>query len=313
MSEGTDRLGLSESEAAVLWAAARFGGGQELMGGLEPAAAEALGPRAQALKSMGAPARGALAQAWRGEDERGEDVQGAMARVSLSRQRRLIPTLGERWSVVAARAVEGEAHPLADDGVGEVAARIALDPLLRGPHRLRMEFVGEPGSGSFDVGWLLRQDRGVTRLALVRIGVAMTARVVAPWSRRQQARFVGALEEREQRWMIDELREERVVEEEVVERAREVLVRAQRGGGAWEEIFETVGMYFVVCAASRRHGKRLRRWMQRCGSERAREVESTWTAHARGSHPWLDAPTQRALDGMSQTLRRDVFARKGGE
>jgi hypothetical protein len=312
MSQGPDRLGLSESEAVVLWAVARFGGGEELVGGLEPAAAEALAPKARALNAMGAGAREELTRGWLAEDTAGESVPGAMARISLSRQRRLIPTLGERWSSVAARAVEGERAGAGDEATAEVAARIALEPLLHGPHRLRMELVGGEGQGAFDPAWLLRQDTRGTQAALTRVGVAMTAQVVAGLGRRQQARFVGALGEREQRWMIQDLREEREVDGEVVERTREVLVRAQRDEPGWPEVFEAVGLYFVVCAASRRHGRRLRRWIQRCRPERARAIEAAWSAHARGSHPWLDAPTQRALDGLVGALDRDVFGTHGG-
>jgi hypothetical protein len=63
-SSDVDITGLNRAEVAILWAMARVGGDAELVEGLEPGAADALGPVLEAADGLGADRREELADDW---------------------------------------------------------------------------------------------------------------------------------------------------------------------------------------------------------------------------------------------------------
>jgi hypothetical protein len=254
------RGGLTQAEAAMLWAAARFGGGAQLWAALGEEASAELSARHAAWAALEAEAREEAAASWVVEDRLASDAQVAWAQADEAERGAHVRRLDVRWQRVLAtglRDVGGDGPPGARDmGVRRLALRLAARELVVARSKRRAELV-EGVEGELDAGWFVRVAPGRHTLVWMRIGVFALVESFRQLERREQARLLKELPEPLRGWAVVDLRRERVVEAAERARAAELFVALSRKHERWEARALHAGLYFVAAAAGRRLGERL--------------------------------------------------------
>jgi hypothetical protein len=291
------RGGLTAEEAAVLWAAGRFGGTSALCAGLGEEVAQVLGPRLGALGGMEEAARAELLDEWALEDRLAADPLVAWAQGGEEAQRAHMRALDVRWQQVVSaglRHESGEGPERARDaGVRRVAMREAMRELVRGSERRRVELVG--GDDGLDPGWFARVAPARLGLVLMRVGMFELVESLRAHDRRDLARLLRDLPEPHRGWAVTDLRRVRTLEAAERARAQEVFVAMSKRHDGWEARALHAGLYFVAAAAGRRLASRLEGLHGRLP---AAYEEAMW-----GYHRALVAGTRR---GLAPQVRRSL-------
>jgi hypothetical protein len=254
-----DRAGLTDEEAALLWAVGRFGGGAALLAGLGEEVSQALAPRVAAVAGLEEAARAELLEGWEIEDRLIVDPGVAWAQAGDAGRATQARRLDARWQGVVAGGVrhEGGEGPQAapDGGVRRLAMRLALAELVAERSRRRVELIG--GGAELDPGWFGGVVAGRLTVVLMRVGVFQLVESLRAHDRRDLARLLKELPEPHRGWALADLKHARTLDP--MERARvlEVFVAMSKRHERWEARTLHAGLYFVAASAGRRLASRL--------------------------------------------------------
>lgn len=278
------RRGCTASEAALVWAMAHFGGGDDLLARLDVDVADEVRAQLEALEALeDDDARTGQLQAWRLHDRHSGDVRVFWRQVPPSWHHAIGQRLGARWSRALQRGPEAAPYAL------------ALRPFQLHWAGPSPRLLAEPTR--FELRRVVELEPGAQHLLFELIGLYQLAEITRTAGRRHTARLLRDLDG----WHREELRRflarDRQLGDEERTRLNEVFIALSRQHGDDMGVLVLhLGLCVVAIAAGRRFGEAIRRVASRLAPVHGEALLRYWTANIDTTRRASCLATRRALD-----------------
>lgn len=253
------RPGLNQSEAAIAWAYARFGGDVEALTVLQDDSAGLLGTCISELPEEDEAERTRVVELWREQDRRWDNYEAMAFRLSSEKLEAYASQMDPRWKAATKRLVarSGRQLPWHDNSVRTRRAIVWL--ALRG---LREEMALERPE--------LRDRAGLDLVGLAamspperddfvrQLGVFQLAELAREQDRRNLVRLRRALQAEDRDWFDDCICREREMERAEKGRIRELFLAVSRQEPDLAARLMHLGLYSLAAAAGARFAPELR-------------------------------------------------------
>ena len=298
------RQGTSEAEAALVWAAAKFGASEEMFASLEPASREAARASWRAITSSpSGEEREQVLETWAALDRENERPEVLLSSLDKTRLDYQLSKMDARWLRLARAILAGEETLgccVEDPGARAAVAKIASAEVLvaRRPARTDLTLDPELGIG-FDVAHLWQWSPESLELLFVRIGTMQLAESWRRLDRRQLARLLRGMQDRQMlEWVRRDLAVEREADRVELTRLREVISGLSRHFNDQRELALHLGMFFLGVAAGRRHAQRIDVLSRTLPTHLSNALRGYAAQTHRSSRQGLEIPTSAAIQAL---------------
>ena len=290
------RGGTSESEAAIAWAAARFGGSRELFDGLEAPSRLATREAWQGAAELGQAEREQLLAHWQREDTLAEDPHQLLSQLDEARQNFLLSQLDARWLSLARGVLRGGALGESCASPQHPTAKLVTCEVLMERRPARHDLVQAAPS---DLATLWAYPLAELHLIFARFGAMQLAESWRRLDRRQLVRVMRTIEDEDLRaWIRQDLVCERDVSGAEAARLREVITGMSRRFPSHRKLATHTGLFFLAVAAGRRHALRLEVLARQLDATHANALRAYIAQARRSSRQGLEACTLAAFTSL---------------
>lgn len=298
------RQGTSEAEAALVWAAAKFGATEEMFAALEPASREAVRSSWRAADSLPpGEEREQTLETWAEQDRCNERPEVLLASLDKTRQNYQLSNMDARWLRLA-RAVLAGGDTLQvcvkHEGTRAVVAKLTSAEVLLARRPARDDLTLDPELGiGFDVAHLWQWSPRSLEQLFVRIGTMQLAESWRRLDRRQLARLLRGMQDRQMlEWVRQDLATPREADRVELTRLREVISGLTKHFPDQREFAMHLGMFFLGVAAGRRHAQRVDVLARRLPTHLSNALRGYAAQTHRSSRQGLEIPTSAAIQAL---------------
>lgn len=304
------RQGTSEAEAALVWAVAKFGGSEDLFASLEPASRGAARSSWRSISALrGGEEKDNILSEWARADLHHESPEVLLASLDKTRLDYQLSRMDARWLRLA-RATHAGGDVLqkcvADPGARAVVAKITAAEVLVARRPARDDLTLDPELG-FDVAHLWSWSPESLERLFVRVGTLQLAESWRRLDRRQLARLLRAMKDRQmQTWVREDLAIEREADRVEITRLREVISGLSKHFTDQRELALHLGMFYVGVAAGRRHAQRIEVLARGLPTHLSNTLRGYAAQTHRSSRQDLEIPTAAAITALLERWSPDA-------
>lgn len=253
------RAGLNASEAAIVWAYARFGGDPEALDVLESDAAKSIRKVVEPLLEVDEAQRISLVERWRGEDRRWDCLEELIDRVDGDTLDREAVCMPPRWQQALERITGRRDFKECPWHDNSVRTRRAIVWLALAPFRTYVPYHRPElrERGGFDLDALVDMQPLEREDFIRRLGVFQLAELARQQDRRNLARLRRALDTGDRRWFDECIRRERSIERLERGRLRELFLAVSRQEPDLSARLLHLGLYSMAAGAGERFSAKL--------------------------------------------------------